>query len=137
MTSLTKFTCFKTDLGLKVHDLNADTIKVALTNTAPVTSQTTFDPVTNHAAPAAANGYTARGHDVQNAYSAGKLTGVDVEITATAGGIGPFRYYVLYNEDAASDQLIGYYDRGDSITLAEGEKVTIDFDGTNGILQIA
>jgi hypothetical protein len=137
MATLTQFTCFKTDIGLEKHNLNTDTIKAALTNTAPVTSQTAFDPVTNHAAPAAANGYTAGGHDTQNAFSAGKLTGTDIVITATAGGIGPFRYVVLYNDDEASDALIGYYDYGSSITLAVGETLTIDFDGTNGILQIS
>lgn len=35
MATLTQFTCFKTDIGLKKHDLNGDTIKAALTNTAP------------------------------------------------------------------------------------------------------
>lgn len=134
--SLTKYTCFKTDLGLKVHNLNTDTVKAALTNATPNAAHTVFDPVTNHAAPVAANGYTAGGHDTTNLFSAGKMTGTDIVITATAGGIGPFRYIILYNDTASNDELIGYYDYGSSITLNEGETLTIDFDGTNGILTI-
>jgi hypothetical protein len=136
MPTLTKFTCFATDVGLEKHQLNTDTIKAALTNTAPVVGQTVFDPIINHPPPAAANGYTTRGHDITNLFSSGKMTGTDVVITATAGGIGPFRYIVLYNEDAPADELIGWYDYGSSITLADGETFTIDFDPTNGILTI-
>jgi hypothetical protein len=133
---LTKFTSFNTELGLASHNLNTDTIKAALTNVAPNIAHTTFDPVTNHTPPVAANGYTALGHDIQNLFSAGKMTGTDIVITALAGGIGPFRYVILYNDTNPTDKLIGYYDYGSAITLLEGETITIDFDGTNGILQI-
>ena len=130
-----KFTCFKTDIGLEKHNLNTDTIKVALTNTAPAASDTVFAPGGAHPPPAAANGYTSGGHDITNAWSAGKLTGTDVTITATAGGIGPFRYIILYNDDAPADEVIAYYDYGSSVTLANaGDNIVIDFDATNGIL---
>jgi hypothetical protein len=134
--SFTKFTSFATEVGLKSHQLNTDTIKAALTNVLPTAGQTVFDPVTNHAAPAAANGYTAGGHDTTNVWSAGKLTGTDVVITATPGGIGPFRYIVLYNDTNPTDMLVGWYDYGSSITLNDTETLTIDFDATNGILTI-
>jgi hypothetical protein len=133
--ALTKFTSFATQVGLKQHDLNADTIKAALTNTAPVAGDTVFT-IGAYPAPAAANGYTALGHDTTNLFSAGKMTGTDIVITATAGGIGPFRYVVLYNDTNGTDMLVGWYDYGSSITLLEGETFTIDFDGTNGILTI-
>ena len=133
--ALTKFTSFATDVGLKVHNLNTDTIKAALTNTAPSASDTEFT-VVKFPAPAAANGYTALGHDTQNLFSAGKMTGTDIVITATAGGIGPFRYIILYNDTATADAMVGWYDYGSSITLASGETFTIDFDGSAGILTI-
>jgi len=133
--ALTKYTCFKTDIGLAVHNLNTATIKAALTNTAPNIADTVFSTGV-YPAPAAANNYTALGHDTTNVYSAGKMTGTDITITATAGGIGPFRYIIIYNDDAASDQLIGYYDYGSAITLADTETFVIDFDAGAGILTI-
>ena len=57
MASYNKFQPFVEHLAEKVHNLGSDTLKVALTNTAPVATQTSFDAVTDHAAPAAANDY--------------------------------------------------------------------------------
>ena len=54
------------------------------------------------------------------------ITGVDVEWTAT-GAVGPFRYAVLYNDTHANDALIGWWDYGSSISLANGEKFKVDF----------
>lgn len=131
MATFNKFQDFVEQVGLGSHNLNTDTFKVALTNTLPVATQTTFDPVTNHAAPAAANGYPAGGSDIQNAWSetggTATMTAVDVVFTATAGGIGPFRYAVIYNDTSATDLLMGWYDYGSSITLADTETFTVDF----------
>lgn len=111
----------------------ADTLKFALTNTAPTpASDTGFLPGTLHPPPAEVNGYTAGGHAAtiaSHAESGGTFTlgcTTDVVITATAGGIGPFRYVILYDDTAANDQLLSYYDYGSSITLAAGETFTID-----------
>ena len=112
----------------------ADTLKFALTNTAPTAAtDTDFLPGTLHPPPAAANGYTSGGHSAtiaSHSESGGTFTlacTTDVVITATAGGIGPFRYVILYDDIAANDQLISYYDYGSSITLtAVGETFTID-----------
>jgi hypothetical protein len=38
---------------------------------------------------------------------------------------------------ATNNELIAYADYGSSITLASGETFTVDFDATNGALQIA
>lgn len=130
MATFNKFQDFVEQLGLEGHQLNTDTLKVALTNTAPVATQTTFDPVTNHAAPAAAAGYTAGGEDVLNTWSetggTATLAGTDITFTASGGSIGPFRYMVLYNDTSPTDQLVGYYDHGSSITLADGESFVFD-----------
>lgn len=133
MASFVKFNKFLEHMAEKNHNLGADALKFALTNTAPTAaSDVTFDAVTAHAAPAAANGYTAGGHAVTvggSSESGGTYTlacTTDVVITATAGGIGPFRYVILYNSTPATNNLIGYWDYGSSITLASGETFTID-----------
>lgn len=133
MASFVKFNKFLEHMAEKNHNLGADALKFALTNTAPTAaSDVTFDPVTAHAAPAAANGYTAGGHAVTISASSESggtytlATTTDVVITATAGGIGPFRYVILYNSTPATNNLIGYWDYGSSITLASGETFTID-----------
>lgn len=138
MASFVKFNTFVEALGRKVHNLNADTLKVVLTNTAPTPS--TDDQLADITQISNGNGYTTGGSAAaSNAYSqtsgTGKLTATDVVFTAT-GSVGPFRYAVLYNDTAAGDELIGYWDYGSSITLANGETFTVDFDGTNGILQL-
>jgi hypothetical protein len=55
--------------------------------------------------------------------------------TATAAGIGPFRYAISYNS-SATNKVVGYYDYGSSITLADTETFTVDFDPTNGMIQL-
>ena len=130
MASFTKFEVFSENLAEKVHDLNADTLKVMLTNTAPTAStDATKSDITEISA---GNGYTAGGEDTQNATSRSggttSVTGVDVVWTAS-GAVGPFRYVVLYNDTPTSpaDPLIGYWDYGSSVTLASGETFTTDF----------
>jgi hypothetical protein len=133
MATFNKFEAFSEHLAEKVHDLNADTLKVYLTNNAP---DAAADAVKADLVESVAggNGYTAGGHDTQNATSraAGvtSVTGVDITITASGGTIGPFRYAVVYNDTPAAgvvDPLIGYYDYGSSITLADGENILVDF----------
>jgi len=138
-----KFNTFVEALAEQGHKLDSDTLKMALSNTAPTAAtDTVFDPVTKHPPPAAANGYTTGGHTVAQAASAQtggvyKLTLTNpAAITATTGGIGPFRYAILYNDYSATDLLIGYFDYGSSITLASGETLTLDVDDAGGILTI-
>jgi hypothetical protein len=130
-----KFTCFATDVGLEKHNLNTDTIKAALTDHLPDAGDTVFSDA-HFVPPTEAHGYTALGHDTTNLFAAGKMTCTNIVITAAGGTIGPFRYVVLYNDDAASDELIGWYDYGSSITLALGETFTITFDAGAGVLTI-
>lgn len=141
MADFVKFNTFVEALAEKAHNLGSDTLRIALTNTAPTAAtDTVFDPGTKHPPPDAANGYaTTQATISASAQSGGtyKLVLADVVFTATAGGIGPFRYVILYNDSATSDELIAYYDYGSSITLASGETFTVNFDADTGVLTIA
>jgi hypothetical protein len=139
MASFNKFNCFVADVANKVHNLGADTLKVLLTNSAPSATNTQKSNLTEISA---GNGYSAGGATVTitaSSQSGGtyKLVGNDVVITASGGSIGPFRYAVLYNDTSANDSLIGWWDYGSSATLNDTDTLTVDFDGTNGILQFA
>ena len=110
-----------------------------LTNVAPVVTNTVKANLTEIAA---GFGYTAGGTQatlVSSSQTSGtyKLVLNDVTFTASGGSIGPFRYAVLYNDTAANDELIGFWDRGASVTLLDGDSFLVNFDGTTGILTIA
>jgi hypothetical protein len=64
-----------------------------------------------------------------------KLDLTDLTLTAT-GSVGPFRYIALYNSAATSFELIGWYDYGSSITMANGETFVVNFDNTTGALTL-
>lgn len=139
MASFNKFQPFVENLAEKVFNLGSDTLKVLLTNSAPAAANGVKSDLTEISS---GNGYTAGGATASISSSAQtsgtyKLVLGDVTITASGGSIGPFRYAVLYDDTAASDQLIGFWDYGSSITLADGESITVDFDASAGVLTIA
>lgn len=140
MATYNKFNAFAVDIGKKVHDLNADTMKIMLTNTLPVATNAVKTDITEITA---GNGYTAGGNVVSlpgyaQTAGVGKLSAVasDPVITASGGSIGPFRYAVLYNDTATSKNLIAWFDYGSAITLAIGESLTLDVDQTNGLFTL-
>ena len=138
MATFNKFNSFVEALAEKVHNLGSDTLKVMLTNSAPSAAYTVKANITEIAA---GNGYTAGGTQAvisESSQTSGtyKLVLADVVFTAS-GAVGPFRYVVLYNDTATNDELIAYADYGSSISLANGETFTVDFDAVNGAIQIA
>jgi hypothetical protein len=137
MATFNKFDSFVEAVAEKVHNLGADVLKVMLTNSAPIATNTVKANLTDIAA---GNGYTAGGTQAtitSSAQTSGtyKLVLADVVFTAT-GAIGPFRYATLYNDTATNDELIGWWDYGSSISLANGETFTVDFSATNGVLTL-
>jgi hypothetical protein len=137
MATFNKFHSFVEALAEKVHNLGADTLKVALSNTAPVATNTQLSNITQIAN---GNGYTTGGTTAtltSSSQTSGlyKLILADVVFTAT-GSMGPFRYAVLYNDTATNDELIGWWDYNSSITMSIGETFTVDFDPTNGVLTV-
>ena len=139
MATFTKFNCFTEDLAEKVHNLGSDTLKVALTNSAPVATNTVLANITE-VSYTNLSGANPRNITVtSSAQTSGtyKLVVSDLTLTASGGTVGPFRYVVIYNDTSTSDSLIAYYDYGSSFTIQDGDQFLIDFDATNGLLTIA
>ncbi len=128
MATPIKFSSLSEALCEAIHNFGADTLKVALTNTAPSVSNTQLSDLTQITA---GNGYAAGGFDItvsSSAQSGGTYSLVlnAATLTAAGGAIGPFRYVVLYNDTATNDELVAYFDRGVELTLSDGESYTID-----------
>jgi len=145
MVAFNKVDAFTLDLGIAAHNLTNGTtavLKTALTNTAPTAASTVWSTGA-FPAPAAANGYTAGGNtpaftSFTQTGGVAKLVLADTVFTASAGGIGPFQYVVLYNTSSAgtANKIIGWYNYGSAVTLADTETFTVDFDPTLGALTI-
>lgn len=139
MAAFNKFNAFAKDVATKVHNLNSDTLKIILSNTAISATNAVLADITQIAN---GNGYTTNGttatftsgNQTSGTY---KLILADVTFTASGGSVGPFQYAVLYNSTAASGNLIGWWDYGSAVTVTTGNSFTVDLDGTNGVLTIA
>jgi hypothetical protein len=136
MATYNKFNSFVEALAEKVHNLGSDTLTVALcaAANAPVASNTVLANLTQ----IAYTNLSARAITVSaSSQTSGtyKLVCTDLVLTAS-GAVATFRYVVIYNDTATNDELICWFDYGSDVTLANGETFTIDFDGTNGLLQI-
>ncbi len=138
MATFTKFQAFVEALAEKVHNLGSDQLVVALSNVAPVNTNTVLADLTQitYTNLSSRNITTNASAQTSGTY---KLTLTDLVLTASGGSVGPFRYVTVYNDTPTSpaDPLIAFFDYGSSITLADGETLTIDFDGSNGFLTIA
>lgn len=140
MATYNKFQAFVEDIAEKVHNLASDALTIALTATAnaPVATNSVLANLTQIA-------YTnlstrVIGTPTSSAQSSGtyKLVLPDLVLTAS-GAVAAFQYVALYNDTPTSpaDPLIAWWDYGASVTLANLETFTVDFDATNGVLQIA
>lgn len=139
MAAYVKFHKFIEDLGKKIHDLHADTLRVYLTNATP--DQTADLIKTDLAEIAAGNGYPAGGNDIQNTYTqtagVGTVNAVDSVFLAAGGSIGPLTHAVCFNDTPAAplDPLISSWAYGSALTLLDGESLTIDH-GANSLLTL-
>jgi len=141
MAAFNRFNALSEDLAEKVHNFAADTLRVMLTNTAPVAANSVRADLVEIAA---GNGYTTGGNTA--ALTSSSRTGATYKLvladpvtwTAT-GAMATFRYAVLYNDTPTSpaDPLIGWWDYGSSLTMQSGETFAVDFDPSTGVLTIS
>lgn len=150
MAVTTKIADFVEAVSEGTHNLGADTLQLALSNTAP--GAETSDPT------ATGNGILANVTQISYANYTDDMTvdrvleGVtsneaggtytldanDLTITASGGAIAPFQYIYLFNQSATSptDALVLLIDNQSAISLADGESVLISFNAA-GILTLA
>jgi hypothetical protein len=141
MAAYNKAQQFVEDLCKKVHNLDADTLKIALSNTAP--NAATMKLLADISEIGAGNGYVAGGNTAtfsSGAQSAGtfKLVLSAVTFTAVGGSINAFQYAWLYNATPSSPlkPLIAWYDYGTPITITSGNSFTVQLDQTNGVFTL-
>lgn len=139
MATAVMFQSFSEQQMIAPVDFNADTLKFALSNTAPTASTNDFfNDITEISA---GNGYTAGGVTAANVSisrtgGTTKISADDAVITAS-GAVGPFQYVVLYKSTgtASTSTLIAYWALASAVTMANGDTFTIDINPTNGFLQ--
>jgi hypothetical protein len=139
MASFNKFNAFVADVANKVHNLGADTLKIMLSDVAPLGTNSIKSNLTEIAA---GNGYAAGGSAVTitaSAQASGtyKLVGNNVIFTASGGAIAQFRYAVIYNSTPVNGNLIGWWDYGTEVNVTSGNSFQVQLDQVNGILQLA
>lgn len=135
MATLNKTNAFMADLANGVHNLSTGAVTVALTNTAPVATNSVLADLVQIT-------YTGLSSRVLTLTSSTQVAGTysyiaqDLVLSATAT-VGPFRYAALYNDSSTNKSLMGWIDLGSAITLNNGESLTLDFDNVNGIFSLA
>lgn len=144
MATFNKVNDFVENMAHGVLNLSTNQLVVALSNTAPGSESSPPTASGNgvlanvtqvsYANLSSRNITTSSSAETSGTY---RLILTDLVLTAS-GSVGPFRYVYVYSDTPTSpaDPLIGYYDYDSSITLANGETLTVDFDGVNGLISL-
>lgn len=126
-----KFNQFIENLGKGVHNFTSDatcsvTVALCAAANAPIAGNSTLGDLT-------VISYTnlssrvVTGITWEQTGGTAHMTGDDLTLTAS-GDVAAFQYAVLYDDDSASDSLIGWYDYGSEVTLHLNETFKIDLN---------
>ena len=128
MATYTKFQQFVEDLAHGVHNFDSNTIKVALSNASNAPSASAHVKLADITTIAVTNldGVTLTKSSSGQTSGTYKYVPNDLTMTAT-GAVGPFRYVIIYNDTAANDPLICFFDYGSEVTLAKDDTFKLDF----------
>lgn len=134
MATYNRFNDFTEQLVKAGFNFTTDTIKVALSNTAPAASNSFISDITQITN---GNGYTTGGTAITNkgvSETSGTTTVSADQVTFTAGpsAMATFRYVVLYKDTGtpSTSPLVAWWDNGSGVTLQNGETFTIKFNNT-------
>lgn len=136
--TLNVFTSFKEAVAEGVHDFSSDTLRVALCNAAnaPVAGDSVLADLTVVSlANLADSSLAVSSSELDGTTYKLKLT--DKTLLGSGGTVGPFRYVVVYNDTPAGDPLIGWLDYGVDTQLEDEASLNLNFNETEGVLQLA
>lgn len=134
MATFNKFNVLTASLANGLHTLSTDQVTVALTNTLPTAANANLAAITeiDYTNISARAVTTTSSTQTGGVYS---LVLADLVLTAS-GAVATFQYVVLYNSTAAGGELIGWYDYGSGVTMANLETFTIDFTDAQTLFDI-
>lgn len=130
---VTLFNQFYEDIGLEVHQLETDTLKVGFITSAATPSASTADPrwgsggTTNFSSSEVTPGgnYSSGGPTIANntyTESSGTATldGDNISISQDASNPDDARWGIIYNDTATGKNAIGFVDLGGTTDLSAG-----------------
>lgn len=138
MATFGKFNAFVENIAEGVHNLATGQLVVALTTNAnaPVATNSVLADLTqiSYTNLSSRNITTSSSSQASGTY---RLILTDLVLTAS-GAVATFRHSTIYNDTPTSpaDPLVGRYDHGSDVTMANGDTYTYDFDGTNGLFSL-
>lgn len=141
MVAFVKIDQFVEDLCFGVHDFTntgSAALTLALTDTAHTASWAVLLDLTPVSYTNLSTRVLALGTSGQTSGTY-KLLITDLVLTAGGGAVAGFRYIYIYNDSTVgpTDALCWHYDYGSTLALADGESLTVDFDGSGGVFTLA
>ena len=126
MATFNKFNAWAETM-VEAANLGSDQFVIALTNSAPSATNSVLADITQ----ISYTNLSSRNVTTTSAsQTGGTFTLVLADLVMTASGsVGPFQYVVLYDDTVAGDPLVGWWNYGSSITMANSDTFTVDFTG--------
>lgn len=135
MATYTKIDSFIENLAEGLINLGGTGLTVALTNTAHTAAWDELADLTQISYTNLSSRVLTVGSSTQTSGTY-KLVVNDLTLTAS-GAVGPFQYVYIYDDASTGDKLIAYYTLTSAVTMANGETILLDFDGSTGVIQLA
>jgi len=134
MASFNKINSFAFNLGAGRHVFGTNVHNVVLSTTSPGNNNNVIGDITQITA---ASGYSANGANaalaIAQAVNVANITGTNVVFTASGNNLGNatsnVRYATLFNTISPYN-LVGWWDYGSAITVADTETFTIAWGAT-------
>ena len=123
MAAGNRFNSFIEYVNEKAVNWQTDTFVIALTNSAPSSSNSVLADITE----ISYTNLSSRTLTIAAAsQTAGTYTATVNQLTLTASGnVDTFRYVVAYDDTATGDPLVGYWDYGSAVSMVNGDTFVI------------